>query len=387
MPEIIGGVLIAVLVILYLLFLLLKFLCEVLADRVAALWNHLTGETARRDERYRRDDEAREQFKQEILAGRHHSEEVLALVASFSHQPLPDDLRSHLGWNADTYWEAMQRIREEIRVIEERASTTRDHKELTESLAQLIESCNVPWDELMRVREAIHGTNNSVPFATVVHGNVLQILSVMAKANGSVPLKLGGLFQAVAAQLEPQFYLDLDECREKITTCRHQPLRLPEAVEALSTYDQMNGTDLAHKAAVSYWSFVEAAQCCAASRPTSVIKASYLDLFKPFLSGNCSNGSSDEFSRDGDKGSSTANSNGGCPECVEYYSVLRLKPGASERDIKTAYRDLAQIYHPDRFDGHHERVRRTAEEYLKSVNVAYSQRRFFRTCGTTSGFS
>jgi len=374
MPEIIGGVLIAVLVVLYLLILLLKFLCEVLANRVADLWNHLTGETARREERCRRDREAEEQFKRAVIAGRHRSEEVLAHVASFSHQPLPDDLRRHLAWNVDTYWEAMQRIREEIRVIEERASSARDHKEVTESFAQLIESCNVAWDELMHLTEAIHGTNNSVPFATVVHGNVLQILSVMAKANGSVPLKLGGLFQAVAAQLEPQLYLDLDECREKITTCRHQLLRLPETVEALSTYDQMNGTDLAHKAAVSYWLLVVAsAGCCAASRPTSVIKASYLKLLKPFLSGNSSNGSSDEFSRDGDKGSSTANSNGGgCPKCVEYYPVLRLKPDASEKDIKTAYRDLAQIYHPDRFDGHHERLRRTAEDYLKSVNVAYS---------------
>jgi hypothetical protein len=372
MPEIIGGVLIAAFVVLYLLCGLLKLLWEVLICWLTNLWNYLTGETARREERCRRGHEAQEQFKQAILAGRHHSEDVLALVAEFSHQPLPDDLRRHLGWNADTYWEAMQRIREEMGVIEERASTTRDHKELAESFAQLIESCNVPWDELMRVTEAIHGTNNSVPFATVVHGNVLQILSVMAKANGSVPLKLGRLFQAVAAQLEPQAYLDLDGCREKITTCRHQPLHLPEAVEALSTYDQINGTDLAHKAAVSYWLLVESAgRCCADSRLTSVIKAAYLELFKPFLSGNSSNGSSDESSRDGDDGKSRVNSNGSCLKCVEYYPVLRLKPDASEKDIKTAYRDLAQIYHPDRFDGHHERVRRTAEDYLKSVNVAY----------------
>ena len=373
MPEIIGGVLIAAFVVLYLLFLLLKLIWEVLSDRVADLWNHLTGETARRKERYRRDDEAREQFNEAILAGQHPAEDVLAQVAAaYSHPPLPETVRERCRWNVDTYWEAMQRIREEIQVIEERASTTRDHKELTESFAQLIESCNVPWDELMRVTEAIHGTHDSAPFASVVHGNVLQILAVMAKANGSVPLKLGGLFQAVASQLEPQAYLALDECREKITTCRHRPLRLPEAVEALSTYDQINGTDLAHKAAVSYGALVEAAaRCCADSRPTSVIKTSYFELLKPFLSGKGSNGSGDESSRERDKGNSTTNSNGGCPKCVEYYPVLRLEPDASERDVKTAYRDLAQIYHPDRFEGHHERVRRTAEDYLKSVNVAY----------------
>jgi DnaJ-domain-containing protein 1 len=374
MPEIIGGVLIAVLVVIYLIFLLLKFIWEVLADRVADLWNYLTGETARRKERYRRDDEAREQFNEAILAGQHPSEDVLTLVASaYSHPPLPEKVRECFRWNVTTYWEAITRIREEMRIKEERVASTRDHKELAESFVQLIGSCNVPWDELMRVTGAVNGTDSSVLFATVVHGNVLQILSVMAKANGSVPFKLGGLFQAVAAQLEPQLYLDLDECREQITTCRHQPLRLPDAVEALSTYDQINGTDLAQKAAVSYWSLVEAAaQCCADSRPTGVITNAYLELLKPFLSTDSSNDGSGDFSREKDNGSSNTSSNGRCPKCVEYYPVLRLKPDASERDIKTAYRDLAQIYHPDRFDGHHERVRRTAEDYLKSVNVAYS---------------
>lgn len=42
--------------------------------------------------------------------------------------------------------------------------------------------------------------------------------------------------------------------------------------------------------------------------------------------------------------------NRSCPECSESYSVLRLKPDASEREIKAACRDLAQIYHFDRFN-------------------------------------
>src|ERR1039458_9248931 len=98
MPEIIGGVLIAAFVVLYLLCLLLKLLGEVLVGWVTDLWNHLTGETARRRELYRRECEAKDQFKQAVLAGRYHSEEVLALVAPFSHQSLPDDLQRHFGW-------------------------------------------------------------------------------------------------------------------------------------------------------------------------------------------------------------------------------------------------------------------------------------------------
>ncbi len=32
-----------------------------------------------------------------------------------------------------------------------------------------------------------------------------------------------------------------------------------------------------------------------------------------------------------------------------YYKVLGIEPGASLREIKEAYRDLASVWHPDRF--------------------------------------
>jgi len=47
-----------------------------------------------------------------------------------------------------------------------------------------------------------------------------------------------------------------------------------------------------------------------------------------------------------------------CPQCVERLNrvieclqVLELSPGASAQDIKIAFRDLAKVWHPDRFDG------------------------------------
>lgn len=39
-------------------------------------------------------------------------------------------------------------------------------------------------------------------------------------------------------------------------------------------------------------------------------------------------------------------------------------------EIKTAYRDLAQVWHPDRF-AHDERLRRKAEQNLQRINQAY----------------
>lgn len=53
-----------------------------------------------------------------------------------------------------------------------------------------------------------------------------------------------------------------------------------------------------------------------------------------------------------------------------YYRVLDLQPGASRAEIKTAWRDLAQVWHPDRFTGN-ERLQKKAEETLKEINEAY----------------
>ncbi len=52
------------------------------------------------------------------------------------------------------------------------------------------------------------------------------------------------------------------------------------------------------------------------------------------------------------------------------YEKLGLKPGASEEDAKTAYRDLVQVWHPDRFS-HNPSLQKKAEEMLKVINNAY----------------
>jgi GUN4-like/DnaJ domain len=53
-----------------------------------------------------------------------------------------------------------------------------------------------------------------------------------------------------------------------------------------------------------------------------------------------------------------------------YYQVLEVEPGASQADIKQAYRDLAKVWHPDRFSGDLI-LQKKAQEKLTRINAAY----------------
>ena len=50
--------------------------------------------------------------------------------------------------------------------------------------------------------------------------------------------------------------------------------------------------------------------------------------------------------------------------------VLDLTPPVAVADLKEAYKDLVQVWHPDRF-AHNPRLRLRAEEKIKMINLAY----------------
>lgn len=57
---------------------------------------------------------------------------------------------------------------------------------------------------------------------------------------------------------------------------------------------------------------------------------------------------------------------------MDINSILGIQSGAGPDEIRQAYRDLVQVWHPDRFAGN-PRLQRKAEEALKKINLAYAE--------------
>ncbi|BAY10648.1 J domain-containing protein [Calothrix sp. NIES-2098] len=55
---------------------------------------------------------------------------------------------------------------------------------------------------------------------------------------------------------------------------------------------------------------------------------------------------------------------------IDSLEVLGLKPGASQAQVKQAYRNLVKTWHPDRFAD--QQQKQAAEEKIKKINAAYN---------------
>lgn len=57
------------------------------------------------------------------------------------------------------------------------------------------------------------------------------------------------------------------------------------------------------------------------------------------------------------------------------YTVLEIDPGASQAEIRAAYRRLAAQYHPDKVQHLGQEIRELAEERFKEIQQAYDSLR------------
>ena len=55
------------------------------------------------------------------------------------------------------------------------------------------------------------------------------------------------------------------------------------------------------------------------------------------------------------------------------FRVLEISPDASDQEIKSAYRKMANKYHPDKVSHLGKEMQTSAEEKFKAVNNAYQQ--------------
>lgn len=57
-------------------------------------------------------------------------------------------------------------------------------------------------------------------------------------------------------------------------------------------------------------------------------------------------------------------------EIKRCFEILELDPGASPDEARQAYKDIVNVWHPDRFSGNL-RLKEKAEEKIKEINAAY----------------
>ena len=57
---------------------------------------------------------------------------------------------------------------------------------------------------------------------------------------------------------------------------------------------------------------------------------------------------------------------------TRYHELLGVSPGASEEEIKEAYREMVQVWHPDRFS-YDAKLQKKAQQRLREINHAFEE--------------
>jgi hypothetical protein len=93
------------------------------------------------------------------------------------------------------------------------------------------------------------------------------------------------------------------------------------------------------------------------------------------------NGNEDFFRNAGGQGGGYQRTNsgyntnnfGGFEDTTKYYTLLGVQKGATQVEIKKAYRDMARKHHPDRYATSDDDVKNYHEKKFKEINEAYEK--------------
>jgi hypothetical protein len=232
--------------------------------------------------------------------------------------------------------------------------------------------------ESLRAFQAAHGDLIEELFNLVDSGSELDTKGVVF-LNISKPL-LGAIFEIAKADqgvtsrdlklmakvcevLAPEGYSHLSFPEEDvlmaIAAAGIEPENRYGMLDALRAFDTTSGTCLSTVLADCYSSFIARdvfTELHFDSQASQVIVSRLLEEIAGAVrtSENTTRGFND----------------GNCAQCTQSHQVLGVERDAGEDEVKAAYRDLAKVWHPDRF-GWDERLGRMAEIKMKEINQAY----------------
>jgi hypothetical protein len=209
----------------------------------------------------------------------------------------------------------------------------------------------------------------------IVFLDISKIAGVISEANGKVPDRLVELCHAILRRITPDQCGDRKKAKAIVDhfCTQHGGVGLPFLVTLLAPYDSLHGTQWARMAALAYRDLLlRACALCPSSVALQIVADMYVGQLLPYISG-------------GKSESVQAPSALPCAECQQHYMRLGVPPGATHDTIKQIYRDLCNVWHPDRFE-HNERLKDKATKEFQEMQQAYEHiSSHFAEAGYSSG--
>ena len=259
------------------------------------------------------------------------------------------------------------------RRLAEREGILKENKALLDRVAELLAECSAPVSEILRATKASSGEDVVRPPELFLIVDIMHIILRIGVASGSDMAVVARLFAGVQIRIEPSIRSDYG-ANEALQKLREFGAKLDNRLEApamlplLASYDKLQGTHLAARAAETYLLVVEAASaCCGCSVAVRMIADRYAELLKPFI---VSDQGDTNAGKSGATSSGPADRRAACQRCVKSYRILDLPINSGPDAVKSKRRAFVEFLHPDQLGSKTEQARRAAEEQLKNVNEA-----------------